>query len=78
MTALLITVGREDLLPAEGLDSEDALSRSVLSGCDMFVILREDSSFFRVIGDCYCHGVMKGEIEALDAGKAVLVEFELR
>jgi hypothetical protein len=50
----------------------------VLLGCDVPVLLRRVGDEVRFAGECYCHGVMKGEMmEALDAGIADLVEFEL-
>jgi len=51
----------------------------VLLGCDVPVLLRKDGDEVRLVGECYCHGVMKGEMmEALDAGTTDLVEFALR
>lgn len=53
----------------------------VLLGCDVPVILRchRGGKHFEFIGECYSHGVMKGEMmEAVDAGTAEMVEFELR
>ncbi|KAF4636045.1 hypothetical protein G7Y89_g2043 [Cudoniella acicularis] len=51
----------------------------VLLGCDVPVLLRKDGDQATFVGECYCYGVMKGEMmEALDAGTADLVEFSLR
>jgi hypothetical protein len=53
----------------------------VLLGCDVPVILRSHGrgKYFEFIGECYSHGVMKEEMmEAVDAGTAGIVEYELR
>ena len=50
----------------------------VLLGCDIPVLLRKDGDEVRLVGECYCHRIMKGEMmEALDAGTVDLVEFAL-
>jgi hypothetical protein len=50
----------------------------VLLGCDVPVLLHKEENGFRLVGECYCHGVMKGEmLHALEVGDADLVEFEL-
>jgi hypothetical protein len=46
----------------------------VLMGCDVPLVLRPcGKGVYRLVGECYVHGIMKGEaMEALDKGKYVL------
>ena len=34
----------------------------ILVGCKTPLILRPQGKYFRVIGECYIHGIMRGEI----------------
>lgn len=50
----------------------------VLLGCPVPMVLRPIDDHFEVIGDIYIDGIMFGEaIQALEEGKAELVDFEL-
>jgi hypothetical protein len=76
--------GRQTMLGRKGFvvtGPETALAGDlvvVLLGCDIPVLLRKDGDEVRLVGECYCHGIMKGEMmEALDAGTVDLVEFAL-
>jgi len=50
----------------------------ILLGRDVPVVLQKHAGSYRLVGECYCSGIMKGKMmEALDAGTADLVEFKL-
>jgi hypothetical protein len=50
----------------------------VLLGCDVPVVLRQVAEHYILVGECYCQGIMRGEMmKALDSRDASLVTFEL-
>jgi hypothetical protein len=51
----------------------------VLFGGSVPYVLRPEESYYRLIGDCYIHGLMDGEaIESLGKGAVQVQDFELR
>ena len=51
----------------------------VLYGCDTPVILRPENAHFVLIGECYIHGLMDGElVDALRFGAVSETCFEVR
>ena len=51
----------------------------VLFGSKVPMIMREEKNFFRLIGECYVHGVMRGEAnELLERAEAVPQTFNIQ
>jgi hypothetical protein len=50
----------------------------ILLGCDVPVILRQDRGRWSWIGECFCWGVMNGEVVADDSWKQDVQELSLR
>jgi hypothetical protein len=46
---------------------------AVLLGGTVPFLLREDGHNYRLIGDCYVHGIMDGELFTLDPKTEILV-----
>lgn len=77
-------IGRQTMVGKKGYmvaGPEGALEGDmvvVLLGCGFPVLLRREGDETRLVGECYCHGVMKGEmVAALEEGTADQVTFEL-
>lgn len=55
------------LLASAPAQSEEGDYIAIVKGCKMPLVIRRAGTYWELIGDCYCHGVMKGE--AFDEGK---------
>ncbi|KAK8052396.1 hypothetical protein PG993_003781 [Apiospora rasikravindrae] len=59
-----------------GLDQGDCVA--VIYGCRIPLVLRPSGAHFQLVGPCYFHGAMLGDIvERLDAGMSELKESEI-
>ncbi len=51
----------------------------VLFGCDTPLVLRPVGDYYTLVGECYVHGLMDGElVDCLQEGKAHITQFEIR
>jgi hypothetical protein len=51
---------------------------AVLLGCNFPVLIRQCGRYFRVLGECYVHGLMDGQVFGLEkSGKVSLVDLQL-
>ncbi|KAM0263718.1 hypothetical protein ACHAQJ_001032 [Trichoderma viride] len=51
---------------------------AVVPGCSIPLVLRREEEMFRVIGECYVHGIMLGEVMALlDGGDVEMTDITL-
>jgi hypothetical protein len=51
----------------------------VVKGCNVPMVFRPDGAYWRLIGECYLHGIMDGEVaERVERGESKLINLEIR
>jgi hypothetical protein len=51
----------------------------VLLGCNVPMVLRPDGDYWQLVGECYLHGVMDGEVaESVKHGELKVIGLEIR